>query len=315
MSSPSSAFTSTARWHRVATVASAYLQLTKPRVVALIVFTAVVGMLLAPDAARSADIVVVATLGIALAAASAAAFNHVLERRTDAAMARTRARPLPTHRLSVRHACVFASALAALSCAMLVLGVNPLTAVLTLCTLVGYSLVYTVFLKPRTPHNIVLGGAAGAAPPVLGWTAVTGTVGLDAMLLFLIIFLWTPPHFWSLALYREREYASAGLPMLPVTHGKAFTRASILVYTLALAACTLLPFAYGMSGLAYLLGAVVLDAAFVRLAWRLYREYSDPLAKATFRFSIQYLAALFALLLLDRHGRALVDMAASLLAA
>ncbi len=300
---PSPALSASGR-RRVAAGAAAYLQLGKPRVVALIVFTAVVGMMLAPGAPSPA-VVLAATLGIAMAASSAAAFNHVLDRRADALMARTRARPLPTHQLSVRQAVGFAVVLAVLAGTTLVLGVNTLTAVLTLCALVGYSVVYTVVLKPLTPQNIVLGGAAGAAPPVLGWTAVTGEVGLDALLLFLIVFVWTPPHFWSLALYRRNEYAAAGIPMLPLTHGSRYTRASILAYTLVLAAVAALPFATGMSGGAYLAGALALSAAFVGYAWRLYRDYSDALARRTFRFSIHYLAALFALLLLDRYGSAL----------
>ena len=283
----------------------AYLQLAKPRVVALIVFTAVVGMLLAPATSLMPGVVAFATFGIALAAGSAAAFNHVLDRRTDAIMARTRSRPLPTHQLSVRQAVAFAVVLAMLSAATLVLGVNTLTAALTLCALVGYSVIYTIVLKPRTPQNIVIGGAAGAAPPVLGWTAVTGEVTVDAVLLFLIIFTWTPPHFWSLALYRSKEYASAGIPMLPITHGHRFTCTSILVYTLVLAVVAVLPFATGMSGAPYLAGALVLNAWFLRYAWRLYRHYSDALARRMFRFSIQYLALLFALLLLDHYGRAI----------
>ncbi len=194
----------------------------------------------------------------------------------------------------------------------LVLGVNALTAVLTMCALVGYSAIYTVFLKPLTPQNIVIGGAAGAAPPVLGWTAVTGEISVDALLLFLIIFTWTPPHFWSLALYREKEYASAGIPMLPITHGSRFTRGSILFYTVVLSAVAMLPFATGMCGIAYLAGAVALSARFLTYAWRLYRDYSDALARRTFRFSIQYLAALFALLLLDRYGSAFVAALPSL---
>ena len=301
---PSSALPRVPLRERVGGDMTAYLQLTKPRVVALIVFTAVVGMLLAPAGATTPGVVALATLGIALAAGSAAAFNHVLDRRSDALMARTRARPLPTHQLSVRQALAFAVVLALLSAVTLVLGVNLLTALLTLCALVGYSVVYTVYLKPLTPQNIVIGGAAGAAPPVLGWAAVTGEVGTDALLLFLIIFTWTPPHFWSLALYRQQEYAAAGIPMLPVTHGSRYTRASILAYTVVLAAASVLPFASGMSGVAYGVGALVLSALFVRRAWQLFQVYSDALARRTFRYSITYLATLFALLLLDRYGGA-----------
>jgi protoheme IX farnesyltransferase len=284
-------------------VVGAYYALTKPRVVALIVFTAVVGMLLGTSGPLDAPVFALATLGIALAAGSAAAFNHVLDRRADALMARTRARPLPTQQLAVTQAVAFAAALAAMSAAILVVGVNALTAVLTLFALVGYSVVYTIFLKPRTPQNIVIGGAAGAAPPLLGWSAVTGSVSVDAVLLFLIVFIWTPPHFWSLALYREKEYAAAGVPMLPVTHGSEFTRTSILAYTLALAVVTTLPWLTGMSGPLYVVGATALNIRFVSYAWRLRRRYSDALSRRMFRYSINYLAALFALLLLDRYGR------------
>ncbi len=292
---------------RLALRLAAYFDLTKPRVVSLIVFTAVVGMLLAKPGAATPHVVFLATLGIALAAGSAAAFNHVLDRRADAIMARTRARPLPTHQVSATQAVVFAAALAVVSAAILVFGVNTLTAYLTLFALVGYSVIYTIFLKPHTPQNIVIGGAAGAAPPVLGWTAVTGAVSTDAMLLFLIVFIWTPPHFWSLALYREKEYAKAGIPMLPVTHGSEFTRRSILAYTLVLAVVTLLPYATRMSGLVYVIGVTALNLRFVVYAWQLHRKYSDAMAKRMFRFSINYLAALFGLLLLDRYGAAMLE--------
>ena len=290
---------------RIALVFRAYIALTKPRVVALIVFTAVVGMLLGTPQPIDATVFVLATVGIALAAGSAAAFNHVLDRRADAVMPRTRARPLPTHQLSATQAVIFAVVLAVVSAAILIVGVNPLTTMLTLFALVGYSVIYTIFLKPRTPQNIVIGGAAGAAPPLLGWTAVTGSISLDAVLLFLIIFIWTPPHFWSLALYRAKEYAAVGVPMLPVTHGSEFTRKSILAYTLALAVVTTLPWVTGMSGTLYLVGAVALNIRFVAYAWRLYRRYSDALSSRTFRYSINYLAALFALLLMDRYGPAI----------
>lgn len=286
--------------------ATHYFKLTKPRVVTLIVFTAVVGMLLATPGSAAPHVLVLATLGIMLAAASGAAFNHVLDRRADAVMARTRSRPLPTHQLSTQQAVVFATVLAGLSAAILVVGVNGFTALLTMLALVGYSVVYTVFLKPSTPQNIVIGGAAGASPPILGWTAVTGEIAGDALLLFLIIFLWTPPHFWSLALYRQDDYAKAGIPMLPVTHGSLFTRKCILIYTLVLAAVTVLPFATGMSGPLYLAGALVLNARFIAFAWHLYARYSDALARRTFVYSIQYLAAIFALLLVDHYGTALL---------
>jgi protoheme IX farnesyltransferase len=291
----------TTRRQRFLAQADVYLELTKPRVVLLIVFTAVVGMFLATPGFVPLNILVFATLGISLAAGSAAAFNHILDKRADAIMARTRARPLPTGQLTPRQAVIFASALASLSMTTLVFGVNTLTAVLTFLSLIGYSLIYTLFLKPATPQNIVIGGAAGAAPPVLGWTAVTGNFSSDALLLFLIIFVWTPPHFWSLALYRAREYAKVGIPMLPVTHGSKFTRQYILMYTILLAAVTVMPFATKMSGLLYLIGAAVLNMGFIAYAWKLYRNYSDALARKTFGYSIQYLTLLFALLLVDHY--------------
>jgi heme o synthase len=262
----------------------------------------------------SPTVLLLATLGITLAAASGAAFNHVLDRRADAIMARTRSRPLPTQQLSSRQALSFATVLAMLAAAILFAGVNALTAALTMVALVGYSVVYTVLLKPLTSQNIVIGGAAGAAPPVLGWTAVTGEISGDALLLFLIIFLWTPPHFWSLALYRQADYARAGIPMLPVTHGSRFTRKCILGYTVILAAVAVLPFATGMSGWVYLVGVLLLNARFIAFAWRLYRDYSDVLARRTFVYSIQYLAAVFALLLLDHYGNALLATRAHALA-
>ena len=311
---PSTRVTPALRPSRLTYQFNAYFALTKPRVVVLIVFTAVVGMLLGTPMPLNTAGGVLAPIGIALAAGSAAAFNHVLDRRADALMARTRARPLPTHQLSARQAVIFAAALAAVSAATLLIGVNALTSVLTLSALVGYSVVYTIFLKPRTPHNIVIGGAAGAAPPLLGWAAVTGSVSVDALLLFLIIFIWTPPHFWSLALYREKEYAAAGVPMLPVTHGSAFTRRSILGYTLALAVVTTLPWVSGMSGPLYLVGATALNIRFVAYAWQLHRRYSDALSRRMFRFSINYLAALFALLLMDRFGPTLGESAQALAA-
>jgi protoheme IX farnesyltransferase len=282
-------------------LAREYFELTKPRVVALIVFTAVVGMFLAVPGALPLGPFVAGTLGIALAAAGAAAINHVLDRRADVEMARTRGRPLPTGTVSAPQALLFAALLAVASMAILILWVNTLTAVLTFLSLIGYSFVYTVYLKHATPQNIVIGGAAGAAPPVLGWAAVTGEVSAQALVLFLIIFVWTPPHFWSLALYRREEYARAGIPMLPVTHGEHYTRLQILFYTVLLAAVTILPFATHMSGWLYLAGAVPLNILFLVCAWRLYRRYSDELARKTFRYSIQYLSLLFALLLLDHY--------------
>ena len=278
-----------------------FFALTKPRVVALIVFTAVVGMFLAAPGMVPLPQLVFGAIGIALVAGAAAATNCLLERRRDALMARTRARPLPMGRLHAGEAAAFAAVLGTAGLAMLHALVNPLTMWLTLATFAGYGIVYTVLLKPRTPQSIVWGGAAGAMPPVLGWAAVTGAVSVDALLLFLIVFFWTPPHFWSLALYRRHDYAAAGVPMLPVTHGMRHTRLQILRYTLALLLVSLLPFCIRMSGLAYLASALVLGAIFVAYAMRLCRRYSNRLAQATFRYSIAYLAALFAALLVD-HG-------------
>ena len=286
-------------------VAREYYELTKPKVVMLIVFTAVVGMFMATPGFVPWPALIFGTLGIGLAAASAAGFNQILDRRVDAKMARTRARPLPTGHLTTRQAVVFSTVIGLMAMAILVIGVNTLTAVLTLGSLIGYSVVYTLYLKRATPQNIVIGGAAGAAPPVLGWAAVTGTIDPHALLLFLIIFVWTPPHFWALALYRVEDYAKAGLPMLPVTHGNQFTRLHILLYTIILAAVTLLPYTTHMSGLFYLAGAVLLNGGFLYYAVKLYRNYSDALARKTFIYSVQYLSALFALLLVD-HYRAII---------
>jgi protoheme IX farnesyltransferase len=290
-----------ARARSLRLLAHEYFELTKPRVVALIVFTAIVGMFLATPGMLPLAPFLFGTLGIALAAGSAAAINQVIDQRADTVMARTRARPLPTGSLTTREAIVFAIVLGAIAMAILVTQVNLLTAVLTFCSLIGYSIVYTVWLKHATPQNIVIGGAAGAAPPVLGWTAITGEVASDALLLFLIIFTWTPPHFWALALYREKEYAKVGVPMLPVTHGAAFTRLQILLYTVLLCAVTIMPFATKMSGWLYLVGALALNAGFLYYAVQLYRRYSDELARKTFRYSIQYLSLLFALLLIDHY--------------
>lgn len=282
----------------------AFYVLTKPRVNTLIVFCAIIGMFLAvPSGLPDAAVVLSATLGIALVAGAAAAFNCMIESRIDAHMARTRGRPLPRGELGVGETLIFAGVLG--GCGLLILHqfVNPLTMWLTLATFVGYAVIYTVILKPRTPQNIVIGGASGAMPPVLGWAAVTGEVSADALLLFLIIFAWTPPHFWALALYRTDDYARAGLPMLPVTHGQQYTRLSVLLYTFILFAVTLLPFATRMSGWLYLVAAVALGAAFLHHAWRLYVAYSDSLARKTFRFSILYLFLLFAALLTDHYLR------------
>lgn len=286
---------------RFSSLAREYYALTKPRVVALIVFTAIVGMFLSTPGAIPLDILVLATIGIGLAAGSAASINHVLDQKADAVMARTRHRPLPRGELSARDAMLFAAILGMIAMVILAKWVNLLTAGLTLLSLFGYSVVYTVFLKRATPQNIVIGGAAGAAPPVLGWAAVTGEVSADALLLFLIIFVWTPPHFWSLALYRREEYAKVDIPMLPVTHGSEFTRLYIFLYTIMLAAVTIMPFATHMTGPIYLFGALVLNAGFLRHAWRLFRRYSDQQARKTFAYSIQYLALLFGLLLIDHY--------------
>ena len=278
-----------------------YYDLTKPKVVFLIVFTAVVGMFLAVPGLPNMQVVLLATIGIGLAAASGAAMNQIIDMRADAIMARTRARPLPTGGLEVWQAVVFAVLLAVVGMMVLVYGVNPLTAVLTFVSMIGYGVIYTIFLKPATPQNIVIGGAAGAAPPLLGWVAMTNSVTAEACLLFLIIFAWTPPHFWALALYRREEYAKADVPMLPVTHGEEYTRLQILLYTLIMVAVTFMPYAIKMFGLIYLLGALVLNALFIKYAVQLYREYSDALAKKTFVYSIQYLSYLFALMLLDHY--------------
>jgi protoheme IX farnesyltransferase len=246
-------------------------------------------------------ILLAATAGIALVAGAAAAVNCLVEQRLDALMARTRARPLPRGELTSTETLVFAGVVGGIGLWLLYSVVNPLTMWLTLGTFVGYAIVYTIVLKPLTPQNIVIGGASGAMPPVLGWAAVTGQIAPDALLLFLIIFAWTPPHFWSLALYRADEYARAGLPMLPVTHGRKYTQLHVLLYTLILAACSLLPFVSGMSGWLYLAAAVVLGGIFLVYAVRIYVDYSDALARRTFRYSIVYLAALFAALLADHY--------------
>ena len=275
--------------------------LTKPRVVSLIVFTAVIGMFLAVPGIPPAGPVLFGTLGIALVAGAAAAINCLVEQNIDKLMRRTSRRPLPRGELSSRQTLLFASGVGAAGLWILPAFVNPLTMWLTFGTFLGYAVVYTVLLKPATPQNIVIGGASGAMPPVLGWAAVTGDVPPEALLLFLIIFVWTPPHFWSLALYRRDEYANARLPMLPVTHGVHYTQVMIVLYTVALAAVTLMPYALRMSGVLYLAAAIVLGGLFIRYAVRLYLAYSDGLARAMFRFSIVYLAALFSALLLDHY--------------
>ena len=280
---------------------SQYYELTKPRVVSLIVFTAIVGMFLATPGMVPLATLVLATLGIGLAAAAGAVVNQVLDQRYDYQMARTRRRPLPTGQLNSGQALFFATSLAVVSMLILTLWVNTLTAVLTFVSLIGYAVIYTVFLKHWTPQNIVIGGAAGAAPPVLGWAAVNNSVNGDALLLFLIIFCWTPPHFWALALYRKHEYAKAGIPMLPVTHGDKFTRLHILLYTLLLTAVSVMPFATRMSGWIYLIGALLLGGRFIDYAVKLYRRYDNTLSRRLFGYSIQYLAMLFALMLIDHY--------------
>jgi protoheme IX farnesyltransferase len=280
-----------------------FLALAKPRVVTLIVFTAVIGMFLAVPGAPPAGAVLFGTVGIALVAGAAAAINCLVEQKIDAVMQRTRVRPLPRGELTSAQTLGFAIVVGGAGLWLLFRFVNPLTMWLTLATFVGYAVVYTVLLKPATPQNIVIGGASGAMPPVLGWAAVTGDVPAEALLLFLIIFIWTPPHFWSLALYRRDDYARAKLPMLPVTHGQRYTQLMIVLYTVVLVAATLLPYAIRMSGALYLVAALGLGGVFLAYAIGLYRHYSDRLARRTFRYSILYLAALFSALLIDHYWR------------
>ena len=279
----------------------AFYALTKPRVVSLIVFTAVIGMFLSTPGMVPLQILVAGTLGIALVAGAAAAVNCLVEQKIDALMRRTSWRPLPRGELTPLQTLVFAGAVGGAGLWILNTFVNPLTMWLTLATFVGYAIVYTVILKPATPQNIVIGGASGAMPPVLGWAAVTGEVTTEAMMLFLIIYTWTPPHFWALALYRTEEYAKAGLPMLPVTHGQKFTRLHVLLYTLIMFAASLLPFVVRMNGWFYLSAALVLGGVFIGYAVRIYVDYSDRLAQKTFRYSILYLSLLFAALLADHY--------------
>lgn len=282
-----------------------YLELCKPKVVALILFTAVVGMLLAVPQSQPFpwDLFVFGLLGIGLAAASGAAINHWVDQRIDAVMERTKGRPLPEGKMDGRSAIAFALLLGGVSMLLLVTQVNLLTAILTLLSLIGYALIYTVFLKRTTPQNIVWGGAAGAAPPLLGWTAITGDLNQEALLLFLIIFIWTPPHFWALAIRRRKEYASVGIPMLPVTHGVAFTKLNILLYTVMLLVVTLMPFVVQMSGLIYLSGAVALGIGFIYHAARLFLAKDDGHAMKVFGYSIFYLSCLFGFLLADHYIR------------
>ena len=278
-----------------------YLELCKPRVVSLILFTAVVGMFLSVPGWPPLLAVLAGTAGIGLAAASAAAINHLLDRRIDAVMARTRNRPLPQGQLDARNVLVFALVLGTISMLILVLWVNMLTAVLTFVSLIGYAVIYTVWLKRATPQNIVIGGAAGAAPPLLGWTAITAQLDPHALLLFLIIFVWTTPHFWALAIYRRDDYKAVDIPMLPVTHGINFTRWHILFYTILLVIVTTLPYLTGMSGLLYLAGVSVLNAGFLWYALRMLRSNDRQLPMQAFGYSITYLMVLFIFLLADHY--------------
>ena len=285
----------------LATRWSQYYVLTKPRVVQLIVFCALIGMLLAQPGLPDWRLAGAATLGIWLVASAAAAFNCLVEQSIDSRMARTSWRPSAKGELSSAQTLVFSAVLCALGSALLYWAVNPLTMWLTFATFVGYAVVYTVVLKPLTPQNIVIGGASGAMPPVLGWAAMTGDVGAEALILFLIIFLWTPPHFWALALYRVEDYRKSGLPMLPVTHGNEYTRLQVFLYTLILFAGCLMPFVYGMSSWIYLAATVLLGTGFCLYGYWLWRDYSDALARKTFRFSLIHLSLLFAALLVDHY--------------
>ena len=278
-----------------------YYELTKPKVVMLIVFTAIVGMVLAVPGWPGAVPMIIGSLGIGMAASSAAVINHVLDARIDIQMSRTHHRPVAQGRLSETGALVFAGVLCVVSMLMLWFVINPLTAVLTFVSLIGYAVVYTVFLKRATPQNIVIGGAAGAAPPVLGWTAVTGEIHSDALLLFLIVFMWTPPHFWALAIAKKEDYEKVGIPMLPVTHGDAFTRQHILFYTILLVLVTIVPYLTGMSGLIYLVTALALGGRFLYYAVKMKTDDDIHLPMQVFRFSITYLMVLFAALLIDHY--------------
>ncbi|MCZ6561157.1 MAG: heme o synthase [Gammaproteobacteria bacterium] len=278
-----------------------YFELTKPKVVGLIVFTAIVGMFLAVPGLPPWPAVIFGTLGIGLAAASAAAINHILDARIDAEMKRTRHRPLPSGKLSEKQAGIFAASLGAISMLILVFAVNPLTALLTFASLIGYAVIYTLYLKRATPQNIVIGGAAGAAPPVLGWMAVTNTIEPNALLLFLIIFTWTPPHFWALAIARKDDYAKVNIPMMPVIYGVKFTRLQILLYTILLFIVSLLPYFTGMSGVFYLFGAIMLGGGFLYFAIAMMTQEKPELPMQTFAYSINYLMALFAFLLIDHY--------------
>ena len=286
------------------TVLQQFYALTKPRVVQLIVFCALIGMVLAVPGMPSADefeVGLLACLGIWLVAGAAAAFNCIVEKGIDAKMKRTAWRPTAKGELSDTQTLIFSAMLCAIGSAILYVWVNPLTMWLTFATFIGYAVIYTVILKPLTPQNIVIGGASGAMPPVLGWAAMTNSVGPEALILFLIIFLWTPPHFWALAMYRVEDYRKSGLPMLPVTHGNEFTRLQVFLYTLVLFPACLMPFVFGMSSWPYLVVAVVLSFGFTGYAFALWRNYSDALARKTFRFSLIHLSVLFAALLIDHY--------------
>jgi len=278
-----------------------YWALTKPRVTQLAVFCAIIGMFLATPDLPDWHRVVCATLGIWLLAGAAFAINCLVEREIDSRMARTARRPMARGEISVMQTLVFSGVIGGLGMWVLYSQVNPLTMWLTLATFVGYAVIYTIILKPATPQNIVIGGLAGAMPPALGWAAVANNVPMQAWLLVLIIFIWTPPHFWALALYRRDDYAKSGLPMLPITHGMKFTQLQILLYTIALLATTMLPFAVGMSGLIYLASAVVLGLIFFHYSWQIYRHYTDLIARKAFTYSIVYLSLLFAALLVDHY--------------
>src|SRR6187455_538617 len=293
--------TTSIAWQQTATRVQQFYRLTKPRVVSLIVFTAFIGMFLAVPGAVPLNALIFGTIGIALVAGAAAAVNCLVEQKMDAVMARTRGRPLPRGQVTSPETLFFLALIGGTGLLILHQLVNPLTMWLTLGTFVGYAIIYTVILKPMTPQNIVIGGASGAMPPVLGWAAVANDVGPEALLLFLIIFAWTPPHFWALALYRTQDYAKAGVPMLPVTHGKPYTRLQVLLYTLILFAVSLLPYVVRMSGVLYFVAALALGGVFLGYALRIYLAYSDALARRTFRYSIAYLALLFAALLLDHY--------------
>jgi len=287
--------------HETASRINQFYRLTKPRVVSLIVFTAVIGMFMAIPGAVPLDILLLGTTGIALVAGAAAALNCLVEQKMDAVMARTKGRPLPQGKVSVPETLFFLLIVGGVGLFILYEWVNELTMWLTLGTFVGYAIIYTVILKPLTPQNIVIGGASGAMPPVLGWTAVTGEIASDALLLFLIIFAWTPPHFWALALYRKNEYASIGMPMLPVTPGDQYTKLQVLLYTVILCVITILPYVTQMSGLIYLVSSTILNGIFMYYAIEIYRNYSDQLAREAFRYSILYLALLFVALLVDHY--------------